>query len=438
MDINQATRSILSFITQNDAELNQQNPALEALIHNAVHYLEHADQFNSIARQKVFLNEVLIPLEKATNGEYSFVLEHDISGGAGAGPPSVQISSSSGKFHALVIKRQAKPLEGYTVAQTLEVDGVPLQIAIAKDRVRSHVDLKKEFPDLHELKKECRDSATPVVYFLGSTRQFLESSHEKAQEILAQTQGLDRIFGQLEEMFGNNIVIGTGGWAGTREKSFGIPRMGYLRARAAGALTLATMPHIGKYDRHQNNNYEVFCGDEWGDDSATLAAVCDAAVIFRPFGTWTNIELANLQAQHKLIAVVDNPKSRVLHDGEAQREITTEYGSYQLFGSAADAAQYIGKELQKRGFKKAAPFNFTSKAGSTKAEAVLEHHVKPQSLDALKAAHIELLQNLGPLPDGSSERYLQDMRDATTANSLFLIVEQYIADLYHSRSSERT
>lgn len=419
--------------------LDSEDPALKSLISRAIIYLSHAGDINSVAQQKEFLNHSLIPIEKASSGKYSFVLEHDISQPIDQVTPTIQISTTSGRFHALVIRRQDKPLEGYDASMSIDVDGVPLQVAIAKERVKSHVDLEREFPQLHHFRQECAASKTPIVYFLGGTRQFLDSSPERAAAILEQTRGLDQIFSQLERDFGNNIVIGTGGWAGTREKSLGIPRMGYLRARASGAMTLTTMPHTGKYDRHRHTSYEVFCGEEWGDDSAALAATCDAAVLFRPFGTWTNIELANLQAQDKLVAVVDNPRQPVLAAGENRRRILTEHGSYWLFAHTNDAAQFIIRGLQQRGFEKAKTFNFASRAGCAETEAILQRNLDTaQCLDALKAAHMELLQNLGKLPDGATEQYFRDISDATTANNLFLIVEEYIAHLYHGRGNERT
>ncbi|MGB9151709.1 MAG: hypothetical protein WCD70_01330, partial [Alphaproteobacteria bacterium] len=165
-----------------------------------------------------------------------------------------------------------------------------------------------------------------------------------------QTKAVDSIFSVIEDRLGDKVMIGMGGWAGAEEGSFGIPRISYLNAVTKRQPILATLPQSGILNRHESPTFEVFCGQEWGDDSAVLAAACDAAFVFSPYGTWTRIEIENLLAQNKPFVVIDNPENPRLSPDEKRKEITVSRGSYFIYTDAEDAAHHLLQKLGELGF----------------------------------------------------------------------------------------
>lgn len=342
---------LLEFLRQHKIELPTGTKALENFIDQALKYLSASDTIKSFAEQKAIITGQLVPAEKAAKGSFSFVLEHNLDADKGPAAPTIQVSGTSGNFHALVIKCQNEPLDGYEHQRPLTIFGKQYQIGLATDRIRAHVDLAAEFPTLHTLKTGCKAEGRPILYFLGAARQFPNAESPRASVVKRQTKAINTVFSVIEDCFGENAVIGTGGWAGTKEGSLGVPRIGYLHAVTTNRLILTTMPRVGAYDRHENPTLEVFCGQEWGDDSAVLAAACDAAFIFSPYGTWTQIEVENLLSQKKPFVVIDDPAHSQLDEGERRKKVETQRGSYYVYASAEDAAKDLLQELHKAGFK---------------------------------------------------------------------------------------
>ncbi len=341
---------ILDFLRRNKTELPTESVALDNFIDQALRYLSASDTIKSIAAQKAHVTGQLMPAEKAACGSFSFVLEHNVDHDKGPTAPTIQVSGTSGNFHALIIKQQSVPLDGYEYQQPITLFGRQYQMGLATGRIRSDVDLAQEFPALHTLKVGCQAERRPIIYFLGAARQFPNAERQSARVVANQTKAINTIFSAIEDSFGDNVVIGTGGWAGTKEGSLGVPRIGYLHAVSTNRLILTTMPHVGAYDRHENPTLEVFCGEEWGDDSAILAAACDAAFVFSPYGTWTQIEVENLLAQNKPFVVIDDPKNALLQPTERKRQVDVQRGTYFVYRNADDAANDLLQKLNEAGF----------------------------------------------------------------------------------------
>ena len=101
-----------------------------------------------------------------------------------------------------------------------------------------------------------------------------------------------------------------GGWAGKEEGSTGLPAIckmfGEVADQTMARKPVTVMPSGGAYDRvegvYAHNYYEV--PGTWGDDSKYLIGYSSAALIFEPYGFWTEIELRNAVAQGKPTAVI--------------------------------------------------------------------------------------------------------------------------------------
>lgn len=342
--------TILDFLRHHKTELPTESQALDNFLDQALNYLSASETIKSFAAQKAHITGQLVPAEKAGYGSFSFVLEHNLDRDKGPTAPTIQVSGTSGNFHALIIKQQDAPLDGYEYQKSLTLFGRPFQIGLATGRIRSDVNLAEEFPALHALKMGCQAESRPIIYFLGAARQFPNAERQSASVVANQTKSINTIFSAIECSFGDNVVIGTGGWAGTKEGSLGVPRIGYLHAVSTNRLILTTMPAVGAYDRHENPTLEVFCGEEWGDDSAILAAACDAAFVFSPYGTWTQIEVENLLAQNKPFVVIDDPQKALLSPEETVRQINVQRGSYAVYRNAEDAAKDLLQKLNEAGF----------------------------------------------------------------------------------------
>lgn len=345
----QAIATIMNLLGQSKIELSNEGGALEMFLDRALEYLAASDRIRSVAEQKAYILSRLVPAERASKGKFSFVLEHNIDPQKGSTIPTIQISGTDGNYHALIIKRQDLPLRGHAEQNTLQIAGSIYQIGVATDRIRANVDLAKEFPSLDSLKKGCQLEGRPIIYFLGAARRFPDGG-EQASLIEGQIQAVNDIFETLDSAFGDNVIIGTGGWAGTNEGSLGIPRIGYLHAVSTNQLILTTMPRVGAYDRHENPTLEVFCGQEWGDDSSVLAATCDAAFVFRPHGTWTQIEVENLLAQNKPFVVIDDPKNSQLRPDENKKRVKTQRGNFHVYRHPRAAANDLLRKLGEAGF----------------------------------------------------------------------------------------
>ena len=345
----QTIATIMNLLGQSNIELPNEGGALETFLDRAFEYLAVSDRINTVAEQRAYILSRLIPAEKASKGKFSFVLEHNIDPQKGSTIPTIQISGTNGSYHALIIKKQNAPLKGYECQQTLQIVGQTYQVGFATDRIRVDVDLAKEFPSLDSLKKGCRLEGRPIIYFLGAARRSADGG-EQASVINGQIKAVNAIFETLDAAFGDNVIIGTGGWAGTKEGSLGIPRIGYLHAVSTNQLILTTMPRVGAYDRHENPTLEVFCGQEWGDDSAVLAATCDAAFVFRPHGTWTQIEVENLLVQNKPFVMIDDPQNSQLKPDENKKRVVTQKGDFFVYRHPRAAANDLLRKLGEAGF----------------------------------------------------------------------------------------
>ncbi|MGB9152223.1 MAG: hypothetical protein WCD70_03950, partial [Alphaproteobacteria bacterium] len=133
----QAKAAILAFIKGHAIELPADSPALSNFLDEALDYLSVSENLNSFAAQKAIITGQLIPAEKAALGGFSFVLEHNLDPVKGPTTPTIQVSGTQGNFHALIIKQQDAPLDGYARQQSLQIFGRSYQIGIAADRVRT-------------------------------------------------------------------------------------------------------------------------------------------------------------------------------------------------------------------------------------------------------------------------------------------------------------
>ena len=334
--------SIIHFLKENESELPIDEEAFQSFVRQAISYLSNIRDLSTPQLQRDFLRSNLLPLEVAGKGSFRFTLDHGSNAQrAKIYDPTIQITSTSGSFHAVIIKRSPNPLGKYEVQKTITSEVGTFQIGHVTNRLATNVNLRKEYPELYNFKQKCSSEGMPIIYMLGAARQFPLLSPKHAKAVEWQKDSLDRIFHISEARYGDKVVYGTGGWAGKIEGSMGVPRLGYLGAAKRNKIILTTMPHCGTYDRHENSTLEVFCGQEWGDDSPVLAKMCDGAFVFGSFGAWTRIEIQNLLIQKKPFVVLDNPEDTDLEFGEEVRKVETPRGYYYICRDIEDAANFL-------------------------------------------------------------------------------------------------
>lgn len=100
-------------------------------------------------------------------------------------------------------------------------------------------------------------------------------------------------------------AVMTGGYKGVRDGKWGVTRAGYDVAVERGLDPMVVMPKAGERDSHVNPITKNIVGIMWGDDSPSLVAASDVAVVFGPYGLWTEIEIMNLRAQKKPFIEID-------------------------------------------------------------------------------------------------------------------------------------
>lgn len=340
------SEKIIDFLERNNAELPTDDSVFQSFTRQAVSYLANTTNLNTPQMRLDFLRSSLLPLEIAGKGSFKFVLDHGSNTlKTNSYYPTIQITSTSGDFHAIVIKLSPSPLKGCQSQTTIISDVGVLQIGHVTNRIVNDINLQDDYPELYEFKQACTAKGIPIVYILGAARQFPLLSPKHANAVKWQKDLLDVIFHLSEEQYGDEIVFGTGGWAGRIEGSMGVPRLGYLGAAERNKITLTTMPHCGTYDRHENSTLEVFCGQEWGDDSPILAKMCDGAFVFGSSGTWTQIEIENMLIQKKPLVVLDNPEDPILNTDETLRKIITAKGEYFIWKNIENAANFLFESM---------------------------------------------------------------------------------------------
>lgn len=353
------SHTIIDFLKQNQSELPVENKVFQSFVLQSVRYLSNVKNDKHSILQRDFLRSNLLPLEIAGKGIFKFTLDNGSDESKGfLSDPTIQITSTTGNFHALIIKISTRALDSYQKHKTIGTEVGVFQIGHVTNRLSVDIDLQVDYPELYAFKQKCIFQETPIIYILGAARQFPLLSETHARAVTWQKQSLDIIFHRAEENYANNIVFATGGWAGKIEGSLGVPRLGYLHALKSNKVILTTMPHCGAYDRHEDSTLEVFCGQEWGDDSPVLAKMSDGAFIVGAFGAWTKIEIKNLLIQNKPFVIIDCPESPQLLPGENLRRIEEEKGSYYIFRDATRAAEFLFGTIKEKNRKLEGQRNF--------------------------------------------------------------------------------
>ncbi len=340
--VEEAVGRIIGFLSCTDSDLPIADRSFrEFLVHSIVYILQH-EAYSDGGRRQDFLSDFLFPLEIAAGGRFQFALDHAPWTESGQShSPTIQVTSTSPGFHGLVLQRSDRPLASCCDHHAMETPFGTLQIGHIRNRVVDRVDLEHSHPELYTFKQWCLEHKVPIIYLLGSARQFPSSNGEHAKAVGWQKSALDRIFAVAEARYGDRIVFGTGGWAGRIEGSLGVPRLGYLAAIERGKKVLTTIPRCGSYDKHERSTLEAVCGEHWGDDSPVLATMCDGAFIFGTYGTWTKIEMQNLLKREKPFVVINAPDEAEPSSQRMRDRVTSGQGDYQVFGHADVAAHTL-------------------------------------------------------------------------------------------------
>ncbi len=160
------------------------------------------------------------------------------------------------------------------------------------------IDLQHLAPNIAAFVNDSHQKGTLVLAVLGAARL----SGEKTQAVL-ETASL--AVGCIAHARNNNIAVMTGGYKGEFDNKYGATRAGHDVAVSMKLPSLVVMPKAGEKDSHVNVDEKDIVGDMWGDDTKALISSIDAAVVIKPYGLWTEIEIANLQKQKKPFCVVD-------------------------------------------------------------------------------------------------------------------------------------
>jgi len=98
----------------------------------------------------------------------------------------------------------------------------------------------------------------------------------------------------------------TGGYWGKADNAYGIPRAGFDVARFLGLRALVVTPLAGMADTHLDPDSRTMAGELWGDESMSLVAATDMAIVFyrsskgetsASMGRWTQVEISHLKKQ---------------------------------------------------------------------------------------------------------------------------------------------
>jgi hypothetical protein len=261
------------------------------------------------AAQAVLIKDLLV-LEGA-NRDIRFCLD-------GAGLQLMRNVSSSER-DILIIRRGALGLGG--------THGIPYQVqavdttrgpVLIMRRRRSPRDVLTSPELISSIKAEMNAQGRPVLLVLGPARKKIftdgkpysptsakdvPGSRERNELYLLMRLVLE---GAIAEFFEAQVqpAIAEGGWSGVIEGEFGAPLLGYQLAIAHDLVVFQIMPKDGEYNRNQQPTVHRIAGLAWGDDSPTLIAIGDAAIVFQPAGAWTDVEVDNLGASDKPIAFV--------------------------------------------------------------------------------------------------------------------------------------
>jgi hypothetical protein len=184
----------------------------------------------------------------------------------------------------LVMRRSRRPLDHVTSPELIEaikreMKDRPVLLVLGPAR-------KKVFQDRGRYPVTGREADRPRSALYGHMRLVLE--------------------GVIAEFLSQRVqpAIAEGGWSGVIGAEFGAPMLGYQLAIAHDLVVFQVMPEDGAYNRNQEPTVHRIAGLAWGDDSPTLIALGDAAIVFQPAGAWTDVELDNLGATGKPIAFV--------------------------------------------------------------------------------------------------------------------------------------
>jgi hypothetical protein len=141
-------------------------------------------------------------------------------------------------------------------------------------------------------------------------------------------------------------ALAEGGWSGVIEAEFGAPMLAYQLAIAHDLIVFQFMPKDGEYNSNQQPTVHRIAGLAWGDDSPTLIAIGDAAIVFQPAGAWTDVEIENLVASDKPIAFVwtNGSVGSVTPDARHQHFVLRRGGSRER-GDAFDRGREVGQFL---------------------------------------------------------------------------------------------
>lgn len=312
------SKRILEFLTLLNSELPTNNAKFINFLERALFYLDRDDVLHG-SKSEFYLREELLTHEPADKELFQFTYDPGFKfDGYSEYFPTIQISANYGRHHALIIKKSKQPLSlqgGYN--HYLELGG-DIRACHISDRNLSSRDVQFRYPEIHRFKRKCMDQRIPIIYILGSARQFPASKRKISASCLTwQKRQIDMFLGWCSAHYERKVIIGTGGWSGVREGSLGVPSLGYSSAKKNGNHLVTTMPLCGVRDRHLDSDFEFICGNEWGEDSPVLAQICDGAFILSPYGVWTAIEVTNLRRKKKPFVIsryVSSSDKAVVHN----------------------------------------------------------------------------------------------------------------------------
>ena len=337
---------ISDFIKNTGSELPIQDAKFAAFLRYAVPFVMDGRYRSNDIRELNYIERYLIPLEASAMGRFHFVFDSFQVQSEGNYYPTMQVSTNFADYDALIMQRSDLPLPGCNLCTSVPTPEGTLQLGQLRNRIPDSIDLKAGYPELHAFKDACSSNGIPIIYLLGAARQFPARNSKHAQAVAWQSAALEQIFKVSEERHGDGVVFGTGGWAGTHEKSLGVPRLGYLAARERGLQILTTIPRCGAYDMHEHSTLEVVCGEYWGDDSPVLAAMSDGAFVFGSYGNWTEIEIQNLRRQDKPFVVLENPDAPLQAKYPWQYQGNTRSRRSAVFSDPAAAAHQLFDEME--------------------------------------------------------------------------------------------
>jgi hypothetical protein len=118
----------------------------------------------------------------------------------------------------------------------------------------------------------------------------------------------------------------TGGYWGKGDNVYGVTRAGFDVARFLGMKALVVTPLAGMADTHLSPDSRTMAGELWGDDSISLVAAADLAIVFyrsskgetpASMGRWTQVEIAHLKKQGVPFIFIDIDKPDLKADMDA-------------------------------------------------------------------------------------------------------------------------